>query len=48
MESETKTNKAHHQNGQQEPLDPVKIATNRQPFASPEINDYWLKCAQLK
>ena len=26
MESETKPNKAHHENGQKEPLDPVKIA----------------------
>jgi hypothetical protein len=26
MESETKPNKAHHENGQKEPLDPAKIA----------------------
>ena len=29
MESETKPNKAHHENGQKESLDPVKIAPTK-------------------
>jgi hypothetical protein len=29
MESETKPNKAHYENGQQEPLDPVNIASTK-------------------
>jgi hypothetical protein len=29
MESETKPNKAHHENGQKEPLDPAKIAPTK-------------------
>jgi hypothetical protein len=46
MESETKPNKAHHENGQKEPLDPVKIAPTT---VYSEIgrggNDYKEKCS---
>ena len=41
MESETKPNKAHHENGQKEPLDPVKVVPTKvhSKFAL-EVNDY--------
>jgi hypothetical protein len=42
MESETKPNKDHHENGQKESLDPAKIApTNVQPEITEEGNDYF-------
>ena len=41
MESETKPNKAHHENGQKESLDPAKIApTSLHPNATLKVNDY--------
>jgi hypothetical protein len=44
MESETRPNKAHHEKGQKEPLDPVKIAsTNARPNVGQKVDDYWPK-----
>jgi hypothetical protein len=44
MESETKPNKAHHENGQKEPLDPAKIApTNPCSTMTSWAADYGLK-----
>ena len=41
MELETKPNKAHHENGQKEPLDPAKIApTNPQSKTALGGDDY--------
>jgi len=42
MESKTEPNKAHHENGQKEPLHPVKIApTSLQSEITLKVNDYW-------
>ena len=44
MESETKPNKAYHENGQKESLDPAKIApTNLDPTVILKVEDYALK-----
>jgi hypothetical protein len=41
MESETKPNKAHHENGQKESLDPAKIApTNLHFKITFKVDDY--------
>jgi hypothetical protein len=46
MESQMKPNKAHHGNGQKEPVDPAKIApTSRCSKKVLKSEDYWLKCA---
>ena len=41
MESEMKANKAHHENGQKESLDPVKIApTSHQAETTLTVDNY--------
>jgi hypothetical protein len=44
MESETKPNKAHHENGQKESLDPAKIApTKSEDQSTLRVDDFHLK-----
>ena len=46
MESETKPNKAHHENGQKEPLDPAKIAPTTLRFElTIKVDDYQQKAS---
>jgi hypothetical protein len=48
MESETKPNKAHHENGQKESLDPAKIApTKCEDYARSAVDDLGLKKGKL-
>jgi hypothetical protein len=49
MESETKPNKAHHENGQKESLDPAKIApTTPHSKIVLTVEDYVLKASIWK